>query len=344
MWDVHPANLDRDHKLMIDAVAKYLNPRADEARFNWLYFENPHGRGLAWIARHSKTQDFIGMASAFPRRFYRGDSEQVAWVLGEFCVHERYRMLGPALMLQRTILREMESKNIGMFYDFPSSSMMAIYDRLSIRASFKMLRLACPLRADRRVSELVRLPGLRAPLVAVANATLRRRYATGRLPPHITIVPFAGMCGAEFSELAEGMRGRSGNVIRRSAEYLNWRYFNNPQYRCEMLVVRVHGRLAAYAVFAEEGQQGFLLDLFGSPDPVVLGSLIRSTASVLAARGVSTLSVSILDSHPIVPVLRDCGFREREHSPAIVYVRRIDPELEAQHLARWCLIQGDRDS
>jgi hypothetical protein len=343
-WDIGCADLVRDRQMMIDAVVKYLNPRADDKRFDWLYFKNPHGSGRAWIARDKESQSFLGMASAFPRRVYRQDREEVGWVLGEFCIHEQHRTLGPALKLQRAILDELKSDKIALFYDFPSRSMMAIYSRLSIETSHKMLRLACPIRLDQKLSDLLTSPWLASVVSPIANAALRMRNRPGKLPRHLAISLFAGPCESEFSELTEEIRGHWGNIVQRSAEYLNWRYFQNPQQHCEMLVARSHGRVIAYAVFTQDGGHGLLLDLFGYDDPAVFVELIKHTATIFAQREVSTFSVFILDSHPIVPVLQGLGFSERENSPALIYEVERCSAQSSQYPDRWCLMHGDRDS
>lgn len=344
MWDIRPAHMDRDHQLMIDAIVKYLNPDADEARFNWLYFGNPHGAGLAWIARDPVTQDFVGMASAFPRCVYYEGKEQVGWVLGEFCVHERFRMLGPALALQRTILGEMCANKIKMFYDFPSVGMMAIYGRLSIQASHRMVRMACPLRVDQWLFDRLKPSWIADCISPVANAALKMRHRPGTSSPRLSILPFMGPCGAEFTELAEETRWRFGNVVKRSAAYLDWRYFHNPQRRSDMLIARVHGRLIAYAVFGQDGPHGYLLDLFGFGEPAAIVQLVKRAATILLERGASTLSVAILDSHPMVPILRRYGFYEREYSPAVICEVGMDLKQGNKPPGRWCLMHGDRDS
>src|SRR3990172_10896236 len=141
------AHLELDRDLLVDAFRRYINPEYDAPRFDWLYRGNPHGEARVWIAFDPDTK-LVGAAGAFPRRMYVGDREQLGWVLGDFCVNPQYRSLGPALQLQRTFLDQVDSGEMAFWYDFPSSSMMALYRRLRLEPFARLVRLAMQLRVD----------------------------------------------------------------------------------------------------------------------------------------------------------------------------------------------------
>lgn len=342
--DIRRADLAQDRQVMIQAVAKYLNPNADTDRFDWLYLKNPHGIGLAWIATDAETQSFVGMASAFPRRYYFEDQLFGGWVLGEFCIHENYRSLGPALQFQRQIIEELKAEEMSLFYDFPSTSMEAVYRRLSIPVSHRMLRLAYPLRIDRKLPAVLNWPGLRNVVSGVGNAILRLPVRSGGIPEHVSISFHQGPCQMEFSELANNIRGRYGCAVQRSAEYLNWRYFDSPHSRCQMLVARIKGQLTAFAVFRRDQEHGLLLDLFGHDQPEVLAELVKAAARSLVLDGASTMSVPMLQGHPMIPVFHRLGFSQRGDSPVVIWKNEGYRETMLEEAHRWCLMHGDRDS
>src|SRR5262245_49551704 len=153
---IRPANLKSDREAIIEVLSRFLTPLSDERRLSWLYENNPAGTARAWFA-NSETET-IGMAAAFPRRVYVADREGVSWVLGDFCISGTYRSLGPALQLQRVCLAAAEKEGVLFCYDFPSASMLAVYKRLGFNMTGEMLRLAKPLRVDRKVKDLVKSP------------------------------------------------------------------------------------------------------------------------------------------------------------------------------------------
>lgn len=341
---IHPADLEADRERLIELFSHCLNPDYNGTRFDWLYKRNPHGQAVAWVAEDPEQQRLVGAAAAFPRRLYMNEMEKFAWLLGDFCLSESYRSVGPALQLQRQCLAAVDAGNAFLCYDFPSARMMAIYHRLGLRPTGQMLRLAKPLRVDRKVRALLKTRAFSGGLSAVGNSILRLQDWRPRTYGAATITVHHGECGQEFSLLAHKVGGRYGACIQRSAEYLNWRYITNPLYRCEFLTAHREHALLGYAVFSHQGEDATLLDLFGVPDFTIPQDLVHAVAEVLRSRGVVTLSASMLDSHPWLSVLRQCGFTAREASPVMIYASRHSAfrhgGVDGQH---WSFMHGDRD-
>ena len=91
----------------------------------------------------------IGVAAAFPRMMQFGSSTSRAWLLGDFCIAAEYRSMGPALTLQRACLNDLGKTGDLGWYDFPSSTMAALYSRLHFQRSEQLIRMAKLLRVER---------------------------------------------------------------------------------------------------------------------------------------------------------------------------------------------------
>jgi hypothetical protein len=342
---IRQADLQSDRALLIDTLLRYLTPHSDGRRFDWLYKNNPYGQAQVWLAIDSDNNAVVGASSAFPRRIYVKGVEEIAWVLGDFCINDRYRSLGPAVQLQRTCLSEIDCGKVAFCYDFPSTSMMAVYKRLGIRAFGEMLRLAKPLRMDRIIKKVIKSARIASALSIAGNSLMElygRKRKGGRL---WTIATHEGYCGEEFSTLAKEIGGGYGVSILRSADYLNWRYLANPLHRYELVTARRDNCLIGYAVFTHRGEDADLVDLFGHEDSTVISDLVDSVVALLRARGVITLNAPMIESHPWVPLIERLGFSVREGSPIVVYV----PHSAASTLSmfehvKWFIMNGDRDS
>jgi hypothetical protein len=343
--DIRQADLEFDRKLLIETLLRYLTPLSDDRRFDWLYRNNPHGEARGWIAIDRDNGAIVGMAGAFPRRVYVEGREKLGWVLGDFCVDDQYRSLGPALRLQRACLAEVDSGAVAFCYDFPSVSMMAVYRRLSINPFGQMLRLAKPLRIDRKIGEVIKTPVVARELSAVGNFLLTLHDSRPRDSRALTMSLHEGHCGEEFSALAREVGSRYGVCIQRSAEYLNWRYLGNPFCRYELLTARRDGALLAYAVFTHAGEDATLVDLFAVDEPRVISRLVDGVVALLRKRGAVTLSAPVLESHPWVPLLQRLGFKAREARPMIVYAPPCPSSKRSVFEgSNWFLMHGDRDS
>lgn len=342
---IHQVDLTVDAKLVIDVLFRYLTPLSDERRFDWLYVSNPYGQARVWVAVNKQDGAMIGVASAFPRRVYIGEREELCWVLGDFCISDNYRTLGPALQLQRACLAGIDSGEAAFCYDFPSQNMMAVYKRLRIDQWSRMLRLAKPLRVDRKVGELVKNRAVAHGLSTVGNLLLAFFASQPKGAKTIALSLHEGECGKEFSVLAHRIGGQYGVCVQRSAEYLNWRYLTNPLYRYELLTARRDNALVAYVVFTHTKEDATLVDLFGINDPMIISTLVNALIALLRERGVMTVSASVVESHPWAALLQQLSFKVRENVPIVVYV---SPSLPAEcNILKghnWFLMQGDRDS
>lgn len=341
---VRPADLSKDRDLIIGILHRYLTPSSDYARFDWLYKDNPYGLARTWIATDTDTQVVIGVASAFPRWMYVGGREELGWVLGDFCVSDHYRSLGPALQLQRTCLAEVGTRAAGFCYDFPSLGMMAIYKRLGISPVGHLLRLTRILRVDRKVKEIVKVAMVARGLSLVGNLLLKLQNHQLKDNGVMTVSLQHGDCGEEFSALARQIGDRYGACVQRTAGYLNWRYLHNPLAFYEILTARVQGALVAYAVFTQTGEDGLVTDLFGTSDPTVMRSLISNIVMLLQRRGAIAVNITLIESHPWVKTLQSIGFRARETKPIVLYTPTSATHSNTVAETNWLLMQGDRDS
>ena len=341
---IRRADLEGDRELLIHAVAAYINPKADAVRFDWMYQQNPAGKARAWIATEQGSREFVGMASAFPRRARVGGCTVSVWVLGDFCVMDKYRSLGPALQLQRAIIDECVEQRIGFYYDFPSMSMMAIYQRLKVIGTTRMIRLARPLRLDRQVQHFIRWRVLARWVSHVGTFLLNLTLPRVQTVAGVTVGMHGGPFGHEFTELAETVGERHGGCLERNADYLNWRYSDQTGSRYVTMTARRGTRLTAYVVFHRTSDDAEIVDLFGAEDFLVFQYLLATLLRDLRRQGIMTVSVPIIVSHPWIEVFRNVGFKDREESPMVIAWSRGAPDgVVSQTEALQLVMAGDRD-
>ena len=174
---IRAGTLELDRLPAIDLLARHLNPAYDTARFDWLHTRNPAGPGRFWMAVDSATGETVGTAAAFPRLFSVDGREERGWVLGDFCVSERHRSLGPALKLQRSCLDLAADSATPFCYDFPSQAMMTVYRRLRIVPRGQMRRLVKLLRVDHKLGALARVPYVSRAVARIIDLLLGLRAA-----------------------------------------------------------------------------------------------------------------------------------------------------------------------
>jgi hypothetical protein len=341
---IRQAVLDEDRSVLVEMIGRYLTPLSDGKRFAWLYRGNPHGQARAWLACSPSDSTIIGMAAAFPRRFLIRGVETVGWVLGDFCVSDRNRSLGPALQLQRACLGGLDCSGMPIFYDFPSENMMAVYRRLGIESQGRMIRFAKLLRGDQKVGEAIKVPWLRRSLGSFTNFLLSLGARRPRWIADCEISVHTGPCGEEFSGLAHKVSSKYDMCVQRSAEYLNWRYLAHPNRHHEILKLESKGELLAYVVFTRTKADASIVDLFGTSDPNLICALVQALVNLLREGGVCTVSVPLSDSHPWTNLFGRLGFYPRESCPVILHRPQQGAATDGTSSERWFLMDGDRDS
>jgi hypothetical protein len=340
---IRKASLESDRPGIVAFLRRFLTPEFDVARFDWLYTRGPHGQAQAWLAC-DREQDIVGVSAVFPRRFSVRGGTAVGWVLGDFCLADRYRALGPALQLQRATL-ESARVEADFCYDFPSDAMMAVYSRLCIGKSGSLIRWAKPLRVEPKLERALGSKKLAAFAAKPGNAVLRARGWKGP-ESSCDVELFMGPCGEEFSELGRSIAAESiaGVRIEKSASYVNWRFLDRGASNVRILVARKSGRLVGYVVFRSEKKDARILDLVSPNNPGVIARLLHSAVNELALLGASSVSLTAGNHHPWAGCFRQSGFRPREASPIVLIVRPGSAVSSSDLENDWFLMEGERDS
>jgi hypothetical protein len=320
---------------------RYLTPNSDENRFRWLYKQNPYGLGRAWVAFDGE-KGIVGAAAAFPRRYYFQGAERLGWVLGDFCLSEQFRSMGPALKLQRACMQSLEPP-YDFCYDFPSKSMMAIYNRLGIQQTSSLVRWAKPLRVEDKMKSVVRSKSAARLLGRIGNAVMDSRGWKGTKNA-CEIELHRGQCSEEFTILDESLHRTSGLRAARTAAYLNWRFLAHPSGSHLILAARKNGALIGYVVVRNEPENARIVDLLAVEEPAVLARLIDAAVRFLRPSGAKTVSLAAGDGHPWSKLFERAGFRRRETSPIVVVPRGGAAIDEADFKSQCYLMEGDRDS
>jgi hypothetical protein len=326
---------------LIGLFREHLSSDYDADRFDWLYQKNPAGEAQLWIVSDGNNCDIVGAAAAFPRRFSFRGSEKLGWVLGDFCLTERYRSMGPALQLQRACLRALAAP-IDFCYDFPSKSMMAVYKRLGIQHTGVLVRWAKALRIEEKLESLVKSKQIARVVGMMTNdvvASLGWKGAKGAC----LVLPLEGRCGEEFTSFDRSLRNQSSLRTQRTAEYLNWRYLDSPRKTGEIWVARRDAEMVGYVVLNNDPNDPRIVDLHAVEEPDVIARLIAAAVRRARDSGAKTISLAAGGAHPWNAIFKRTGFRCRESTP-MLFVGREGAGFEPAALyADSYIMEGERD-
>jgi hypothetical protein len=244
---VRRASLITDRDEMLALSGRNLGSGPD---FEWCHLKNPAGPAWSWLLYDENRETTVGMVSVFPRCVYVDGKPVLCGQVGEFAVDSGYRSLGPALLLQRTTFRPVDSGELAFCYDCPPHDLgLATFVRLGMHPNCELFRYALLLRSDEFLERKLGRSRWTTPLVGTANRLLRmripRRDALG-----LAITTLDGMFGDEFSNLDQSVPSLGLVRPSRSAKFLNWRYKDQPvSGQIRVLVARRNGELWGFLVF-----------------------------------------------------------------------------------------------
>jgi hypothetical protein len=340
--EIRCASLESAKSDLIPLFKRHLSADFDEQRFDWLYKGNPVGPARAWLAHDAECGTIVGAAAAFPRRFWFDGQRKTGWVLGDFCLVEGHRSLGPALQLQRACLGANEAP-CDFCYDFPSRAMMAVYKRLGTGQTSALVRWAKPIRIEERLQPFVRSKHLAKALGGIGNVILKTRGWKGKSAA-CEIARQEGPCGEEFTVLDRELGSKGGVRAEKTAEFLNWRFLGRSNPAHEIFTARREGSFIGYVVLRNEREDARIVDFASLEGPDVIAALLDAAVNRLRECGAKTANLAAADSHPCSKVFEQAGFSRRETSPVIVVVRNNAGVSTDCFQTNCYLMEGDRDS
>jgi GNAT superfamily N-acetyltransferase len=337
----------RERDTIVGFLSAHLPGHGGADHFDWLYLANPDGRARVWLAADDEADEAVGVAAAFPRRVRIGGQEILCWNLGDFAIRPEYRSLGPAVILQRACLDAVLDGTVPFAYDHPSCNMMAIYKRLGIPETGRVVRFVKMLRVDEKVGKVLKYSVVASGVSGIGNIVLsivdrgllvRRRHGAGALE---------GRFDDRFDEL-ERKSARGFRVVGvRNQAYLNWRYLDNPLHEHEILTMESGSQLLGYVIIRHEENNATLLDLFAEKveeNTTVVDGLVAGVIETLRGRGVDALNAPLLENNALVPSLKRWGFKARESDPFVVSAPSPGESSETvRDAGNWFLTAGDRD-
>lgn len=344
---IRRADLVADRDGIVALLGRHFGRALLTDGYDWLFFGNPAGQELVWLAEDATSGEVVGVAAGYPRRMRVDAVEVMALNLGYFAFDTPYRSLGPALELLRVSLEPVRLGEFAFAYDHPSESMLAIYRRMGGMQVGRMQRwvrlLSCRHAVALRCGEglLGRLLG------SVGDAALRARAALEPAPRGIDVALLEGPCTEEFDALDDRLRGACRIEGVRSAAYLNWRYLQSITWRHEVLCARRRGELVGYVVLRLDREWPIvtLVEMAPAPESDVRRALLVGALAYARERGARALVAHGLADSAVTRIFRELGFIRRQVGSSFCAVAAAESPLRQAvgHPHNWWIIEGDRD-
>lgn len=341
VYTAHAGDITRDRDHVIAVWRGNLGQASRQAaKYDWFYGTCPWGPPLLQLLRHEPSATWVGTAAAGARRMSWQGNAVRAGVLVDIAVDARHRTLGPALMLQSSLL-DAAAGRFDLLYGFPNAKSLPVVKRLGYEVIEFMPRYSRVLRHGDYLAR--HLPGMLARPLGWLLDTLRD--AGDALRGRGLLARWSERVDPRMDDLWRDSDHGNGPLAVRDTELLRWRFDESPvaDVRYLLLGERPDGPLLGW--FACQARQHTLqvCDFWSTDAAQGVGRPLID-ALLRAARREGYAAVSLEYAAParkLANWLR-AGFVERSRRPVIGRWLR-DPAGNGGTPPEWHLTHADED-
>ena len=302
-------------RVMLDSHSD-IDPAQLAGKFQHDYVGNPAAPGIC-VALRSETDDIVGVQFMSPRRFSFGDRDLTCAVMADYAVDAGHRILGPALILLKSVMRE-GTQRFSLIFGVPNKASGPVAARAGLKRIAPIMRLVRPLRA--RVLWRTRpdnqwLQGWEPllDLLMLAGEFVLRRARGQRLN-----VREAAYTDAQLSGLW-AQRNRALFLADRSPQSIEWRFRRmGVDTRRLALVTRPDGTPFGYLIWHLRDQVAVVSDFFTADPDHETGALMLAVVRYLRQAGADLISVDFAGRDEIPEALRSVGFMLRPCDDVVI--------------------------
>jgi len=326
----------------------------DAAALAWRYDRGPHGGAVSFVTRNAAGLAVSGYACSPRRALCRGDESTLAAVgeTGDVMTHPDWRKRGLFSDLDRAAMAEARRRGWPLVFGLPNRRSAHIFLQLGWERIGTVRPWTFLLKADAAAREVRKREGRAAALlVGIGARKGRRARAVQGEAERDYEVRDLDRFPAQVLELSKAIEPCFGLMVRRDADYLNWRFADSPSgLHRRVGLFDAAGSLAAYAVVQVPrpgSRGGYLVDLLGRDAGAVRGAFGAALAA-LEREGASYVEATAMDGSWWAERLEENGFLPpKADNHLIVILHAHDPGhplvAAAREPRRWYFTDGDRD-
>ncbi|MFQ6609142.1 MAG: hypothetical protein ACE5EE_11545 [Fidelibacterota bacterium] len=313
-YTIHEADIEKDKGEIISFWKKNRGSHLDD-KYRWIYEGNPCGKASVWILTDDTTGTQVGMTSLFPRWFTAKGKRYCAGIAGDFIVMEGHRTLGPALMLQKSVLSAVDSGRVDFVYSFPNKAAEPVMKRVGYNLLGPTVRLvrifkSAPTLRRRGISEL--WVGLLSPLLDIALKL--RAFETWYCGKRGYVCEEVLTFDERFDKLWEESKEQFSIAGERSSLFLRWKYLEDFDEIHRIVAVFNLDKtiLKGYIVFCFRDNcihiRDFIFSCDGKATKVLMAWLLRYARS----SAIESISIGFLKNDYLIRFMKDFGFMRGE--------------------------------
>ncbi len=323
-------------------------PTWPEKKFTWFYKNNPYGRAACWIIKESKADVVAGSTAIFPRKVFVKGECLLGGITGDFGVDTKYRILGPALQLQKAGISECNENQFDFLYGYPNEKSEPVQRRAGFKVIGSTYRMVKILRSNHYLKRHINLP-IVAKLVSIAADLIlkvlsKESYYKKRGGFRFEVL---SIFDKRFDDLWQKASSHYSIIGERSSKFLNWRFTQCPykKYSIFAMIKKGSNEIIGYIVYYVVRHNVNIADLLVADMNKYIDTLLSEFLLFQRANSVDTISIISFTNGGLMDKLKEYGFSIRDDVRNIVVHVPNNTPFSSYLLDRnnWYLTEGDND-
>jgi len=295
--------------------------RRNLSNWKWKYKgSNPAGESIMVVATHN--DDVVGFFAALPMTYWVIDKEVLGSHSIAMMIKPEWQNRGLIKFVADKVLAEVENRKFLFTYGYPNDNAYELH----------VQHLGYSDISDQKLYEKkLNKEQIELPITQGSNIEFR---------------PIENF-GDEINELWEQAKNNLTVALKRSPEFLNWRYIERPDHKYYCFGAYVNGKLCGYSVLKlyQEGeiQRGHIVDLFASQEDKDAGTfLVDQSLAFFNEKGMDEVNLWMQGSTFFQKILNGAGFEIVSTRPMICRLNPAGQDLkDVLTEENWYFTMGD---
>lgn len=338
-----------DKEYLTNILDKYLVfKKGAKSSIEWNYesdlVNTASGRMLLY-KDDSLNEHQIGSLNVLSRVFLVNRKHYKASLLGDFVVELQHRTLSPALKLSKDIAKYALEDSV-FVYGFPNKKAFPVLKMSGFESIGLLTRYAYVTSYSiflPRTFHIPVIPFFVGAIIDLIKGTWTHFINILSLSNHK--VEEVSVFDGDFDNLIKYSEFNQLVANTRSAAYLNWRYFKNPEHDYRVLTCRRNddNLPKGYAVIEVEQDVIHIRDIFATTS-TVFSVLLKAVKEMAISSNFGVVSFSFLGANSVVDLIKKSGFKPRESIRHFI-VKTDNKELwkMLNNKDNWFIVDGDED-
>lgn len=280
-----------------------------DEKYKWIYEGNPAGKATVFLVKDNEYP--IGCFAVFPRRLSINGVNLRAGVGGDFHIHKKHRILGPALKLVKSLVSIVQENEFDLIYGFPNKNAEPVMKRAGFKCLGRQIRIAKIIRTSEQIKKLhfnKYFNKLLSPLLDVALKLSAfetwYRFKGGFICEEISNFD------ERFDKLWMKSKSRFQIVGERTSEFLTWKYLKKPdaEYKIFALLNSNRTELKGYIVYCMDEDSIRITDFIFPEDKKTLRVLVAHFMIHVRKEPIRSVIMQLYENKEILKLFKRFGF------------------------------------